>query len=165
MLIAQYDICQVHLLIPCISKRQLLRPAQAMVAGTQAKKVKGLQAAFKVFNLAMRTPGKGELTMAELRVRAARTGLPSSARIWALLLPVCCLPLMFIQLHIAQQLVEKCSQILSKWSVRPCKGQDALIYWYRIYWYRIPAGAAMPGWCGEREVWVSEEVAAACRSS
>ncbi len=35
----------------------------------QAKKVKGVQAAFKVYNIAMRTPGKGELTMVELRVR------------------------------------------------------------------------------------------------
>jgi hypothetical protein len=39
----------------------------------QAKKVKGVQAAFKVYNIAMRTPGKGELTMVELRVGAART--------------------------------------------------------------------------------------------
>ena len=36
----------------------------------QAKKVKGLQAAFKVYNIALRTPGKGELTMVELRVRS-----------------------------------------------------------------------------------------------
>ena len=31
-----------------------------------------MQAAFKVYNVAMRTPGKGELTMVELRVGAAR---------------------------------------------------------------------------------------------
>jgi hypothetical protein len=30
-----------------------------------------VQAAFKVYNVAMRTPGKGELTMVELRVGAA----------------------------------------------------------------------------------------------
>mmetsp|Transcript_14126 Transcript_14126/g.42637 ORF Transcript_14126/g.42637 Transcript_14126/m.42637 type:complete len:847 (+) Transcript_14126:158-2698(+) len=41
----------------------------------QAKKIKGLQAAFKTFNLAMRTPGKGELTMAELREFLSRAGL------------------------------------------------------------------------------------------
>ena len=34
--------------------------------------MKGVQAAFKVYNVAMRTPGKGELTMVELRVGAAR---------------------------------------------------------------------------------------------
>lgn len=37
----------------------------------QAKKVKGVQAAFKVYNVAMRTPGRGELTMVELRVGTA----------------------------------------------------------------------------------------------
>ena len=35
----------------------------------QAKKVRGVQAAFKLFNRIMRVPGKGELTMVELRVR------------------------------------------------------------------------------------------------
>lgn len=41
----------------------------------QAKKIRGLQAAFKVFNMAMRTPGKGELTMTELREFLSRGGL------------------------------------------------------------------------------------------
>jgi hypothetical protein len=41
----------------------------------QAKKVKGVQAAFKVYNIAMRTPGKGELTMVELREFLHKAGL------------------------------------------------------------------------------------------
>ena len=35
----------------------------------QAKKVRGIQAAFKLFNRIMRVPGRGELTLVELRVR------------------------------------------------------------------------------------------------
>ena len=35
----------------------------------QAKKVRGVQTAFRLFNRIMRVPGKGELTMVELRVR------------------------------------------------------------------------------------------------
>jgi hypothetical protein len=46
---------------------------------TQAKKVKGVQAAFKVYNIAMRTPGKGELTMVELRVGAVRAVVCSTS--------------------------------------------------------------------------------------
>ena len=45
-------------------------PERALVVVVQAKKVKGVQAAFKVYNIAMHAPGKGELTMVELRVRA-----------------------------------------------------------------------------------------------
>lgn len=36
----------------------------------QAKKVRGIQAAFKLFNRIMRVPGRGELTLVELRVRS-----------------------------------------------------------------------------------------------
>ena len=34
----------------------------------QAKKVRGIQTAFKLFNRIMRVPGRGELTLVELRV-------------------------------------------------------------------------------------------------
>ncbi len=46
----------------------------------QAKKVRGVQTAFRLFNRIMRVPGKGELTMVELRVRV----------IFALSAPLCC---------------------------------------------------------------------------
>lgn len=39
----------------------------------QAKKVRGVQTAFRLFNRIMRVPGKGELTMVELRVRLSPT--------------------------------------------------------------------------------------------
>ena len=36
--------------------------------GAQAKKVRGLQAAFQTFNSIMRRPGRGDLTFMELQV-------------------------------------------------------------------------------------------------
>ena len=42
----------------------------------QAKKVRGVQTAFQLFNRIMRVPGKGELTMVELRVRPPACAAP-----------------------------------------------------------------------------------------
>ena len=43
----------------------------------QAKKVRGIQAAFKLFNRIMRVPGRGELTMVELRVSCPHCPSPA----------------------------------------------------------------------------------------
>ncbi len=60
----------------------------------QAKKVRGVQTAFRLFNRIMRVPGKGELTMVELRVRGDALSAPPCCTLD--LLAICIAPALIL---------------------------------------------------------------------